>query len=179
MLTRGIQSLNSFSRMMYFKNKYRKNLQLSTKKQLIKYNTNIKIAKGATMSLHGIRTNDNVNLVSVSGSLTIGNGVSFNRNCIVICRKKITIGDNCIFGPNVCIYDHDHLFSKTGIENNQYKSSEIIIEPGCWIGAGVIILRGTHIGKNSVIGAGVVLKGKVPSNSLVTPDVKNKIIPIR
>lgn len=33
---------------------------------------------------------------------------------------------------------------------------------------GVIILRNSHIGKNSIIGAGVLVKGTVPENSIVT-----------
>lgn len=33
---------------------------------------------------------------------------------------------------------------------------------------GVIILRNSHIGKNSIIGAGVLIKGNVPENSIVT-----------
>ncbi|MFR1371940.1 MAG: DapH/DapD/GlmU-related protein [Eisenbergiella massiliensis] len=32
---------------------------------------------------------------------------------------------------------------------------------------GVIILKGTEIGDNCVIGAGTVLQGKIPNNSLV------------
>ena len=35
------------------------------------------------------------------------------------------------------------------------------------MGANSVILKGTKIGKNSVIGAGCVLKGDIPPNSLV------------
>ena len=82
-----------------------------------------------------------------------------------MCREAISIGDNTEFGPNVCIYDHDHDY-KNGLNNELYKTSPVKIGKNCWIGAGVIILRGTVIGDNSVIAAGSIVKDVVPSNSL-------------
>lgn len=111
--------------------------------------------------------------------MDIGSNVGFNRNCIVICRERITIGEKCVFGPNVVIYDHDHLFNTDGIKSNEYKSSPILIEPGCWIGANAIILRGATIGEGSVIGAGTVVRGNIPPHSLVTNDRTMRIRPIQ
>ena len=119
----------------------------------------------------------NVSLSSVGGVLRIGNNVSFNRNCIAICRKEITIDDDVIFGPGVTIYDHDHIFSDDGICPG-YKHGAVVIERGCWIAANVTILRNTHIGEGCVIGAGAVVKGDIPPHSLVTSDRSLNIIPI-
>jgi len=41
---------------------------------------------------------------------------------------------------------------------------EVIIEENVWIGEKSIILKGTKIGKNSIIGAGSVVSGEVPDN---------------
>lgn len=38
----------------------------------------------------------------------------------------------------------------------------VMIEDGCWIGGGVIILPGITIGKGSVIGAGSVVTKNIP-----------------
>ena len=105
------------------------------------------------------------------GKLEIGNGVSVARNAIVVCHESITIGDGCLIAPNVAIYDHDHKFAREGIKPG-YKTAPVIIEKNCWLGAGVIILRGSHIGEGSVIGAGCIVKGDIPSRSLVTSDRK-------
>lgn len=109
--------------------------------------------------------------------MRIGNNVSFNRNCIVICREEITIEDNVIFGPGVTIYDHDHIFSPEGILPG-YKHGSVLIGKGSWIGANVTILRNTRIGEGCVIGAGAVVQGEIPPHSLVTSDRSLNIVPI-
>lgn len=102
------------------------------------------------------------------GKLTIGSGTGFNVGCIVICRKQITIGRNVSFGPNVMIYDHDHIMNaEQGVKGADYRYGEIEIGDNCWIGAGSMILRDTRIGKNCVIAAGSVVKGEIPDNTVL------------
>ena len=119
-------------------------------------------------------------IAAVNGSnFKIGNHVFINRNCSMVCRDSIMIGDHCIFGPNVTIYDHDHSFNYEGVTEG-YKTTPVVIEPNCWIGAGSIILRGTHIGEGCVIGAGSVVKGNIPEHSMVVSRANRDldIIPI-
>lgn len=111
------------------------------------------------------------------GELHIGSRCHFNRNCIIICQKEIIIKDDVIFGPGVTIYDHDHIFSYHGILPG-FKLGSVVIEKGCWIGANVTILRNTHIGECCVIGAGTIIKGDIPSHSIVTSNRELNIIPI-
>ena len=134
------------------------------------YTFNGKIRLGRRVS-----TDSSVHLSAVEGGiLTIGNNVFINRNCIIVSRKEIIIGDHCSIAPNVAIYDHDHKYNISGMEKG-YSLDSVIIEDHCWIGSGCIILRGTHIGRCSVIGAGCVIKGEIPPHSLVTSDHTLKI----
>ena len=110
--------------------------------------------------------------------MNIGSDVFFNRNCIAICRKEITIKDHVMFGPGVTIYDHDHIFSEEGILPG-FKHGSVVIEEGCWIAANVTILRNTHIGEGCVIGAGAIVQGDIPPHSLVTSDRKLNIVPLK
>lgn len=112
------------------------------------------------------------------GLIEFGNHVYFGRNCMVICQDHISIGDNCSFGPNVLIYDHDHRFSKNGIQPG-FHTAPVHIGANCWIGAGVIILKGTCIGEGCVIGAGCVVSGEIPPHSLVKGSRDLEIVPIR
>lgn len=145
--------------------------------QKIKMNGIQAISSGTRINIIGnnskiymgkVRTSTNVHISAVSGgSIHIGKGVFLNRNSIIISRQEIVIEDDCIFGPNVVIYDHDHRFSKSGIDKEEYSLGKISIGRGTWIGSGAIILKNTEIGEGCVIGAGSVVKGKIPDHSIV------------
>lgn len=78
--------------------------------------------------------------------------------------------------PNVQIYDHDHDFRvKSGISEGMYKTAPVEIGNNVWIGANTIILRGTKIGDNCVIGAGSIVKGNVLSNSVFLQKKENMV----
>lgn len=80
----------------------------------------------------------------------------------------VTIGDNCIFGENVKIYDNDHTFNRyTIIKESGYHVNGIEIGNDCWLANNVIILRGTKIGSHCVIGAGAVVKGEIPDGAIL------------
>jgi len=168
----------SVLKLLALKAKYGKRLKIEKIHQNICYDTEISVGKDAHLSLVDIYTGTNNHLVCEHGEMELGAGVIFNRNCIAVCWQKIKIGNGCLFGPNVCIYDHDHEFGMNGVSPNKFMCSDIIIEDGCWIGAGSIILRGTHIGKNTVIGAGTVVKGDIPPDSLVISSRETKTIPL-
>ena len=123
--------------------------------------------KGTITIGKNVSTQRRVTFSSVGGNISIGNNVSFNRNDIIVCHNNISIGDNCIFGPNILIYDHDHKFNFNEIFRDTYNTSPIIIENNCWIGSNVVILRGTHVGEGSIIGASTVLQGDIPPHSIV------------
>lgn len=112
------------------------------------------------------------------GKINIGNKVFINKNCMIVSRKNILIGAGTTIGPNTVIYDHDHAFGRKKASGVDYTVSEVIIGENVWIGAGVIILKGTNIGDNCVIGAGSIIKGSVANNTLVIPDKKNITINI-
>lgn len=102
------------------------------------------------------------------GIVEIGDSVRINNNCRIACRDHIVIENGVEFGPGVLVYDHDHDFrAEGGIKSGKYKKSPVIIKKNVWIGANTIILRGTEIGKNCVIGAGSVINGKYPDNVVV------------
>lgn len=105
--------------------------------------------------------------VQEKGELLFGESVFLNEGCQFNCHYKIHIGDGCEFGPNVLIYDHDHIFKGGSLHDGSFAYGEVSIGSNCWIGAGTIILRGTIIGNNSVIAAGSVVKGDIPENSLL------------
>ena len=98
----------------------------------------------------------------------IGNNVSLNCQNMIACREKIVIGNDVQFSPNVQIYDHDHDYKTLGgSKAGKYKTSPVVIGNNVWIGANTVILRGTVLGDNCVVGAGSIIKGHYPDNSLI------------
>lgn len=103
------------------------------------------------------------------GQLVIGNNTFFNNFCTVNCLKKITIGDNCLFGEGVKIYDHNHNYRDTDkpINKQGYNFGEVVIGDNCWIGSNVVIVKGVSIGDNVIIGANSIIFEDIPSNHIV------------
>ena len=99
---------------------------------------------------------------------TIGDNSSVNSDNIIACRERIEIGNDVQLSPSVQIYDHDHdCRVEGGLKAGKFKTARVKIGNNVWIGANTVILRGTEIGDNSVVGAGCVVKGKYEAGSVI------------
>ena len=130
----------------------------------------LRVSRQATLQIGKNFKIDSGALVSVlsDGKLLIGDNVAIGRSNMLVCHSNIQIGDGTIFAPNVMVYDHDHVFDKeNGVRKTEYKKAPVIIGKNCWIGANTVILRGTELGDNCVVGAGCVLKGKFAAGSVI------------
>lgn len=102
----------------------------------------------------------------------IGNNVYFNRNVLIggvpDPAGEISIGDNCLIGPNVIIVseDHDYDNQTLPIREAGFIVRPITIERNCWIGGNVTITKGVRVGEGSVIGANSVVINDIPPFSL-------------
>lgn len=101
------------------------------------------------------------------GVLEIGENTYFNRYCMISAHEHVTIGKHCMFGPGVKIFDNNHVHSPESGVNGKLTTGAISIGDYSWIASDSIILKGTHIGKNCVIGAGCIVRGEIPDGSVV------------
>lgn len=87
---------------------------------------------------------------------------------------KIIIKDMVVFGPHCFLISGNHRFDIIGKpiigihEKRSQDDENIVIEEDCWIGANCIILKGVHIGRGSVIGAGSIVTKSIPPYSIFT-----------
>ena len=93
-----------------------------------------------------------------------GSGIYVNSNLTLVDDGHIYVGDKVMFGPNVIISTASHPVNPELRARGLQYNKDVTIEENAWIGAGVIILAGIRIGKNSVIGAGSVVTHDIPDN---------------
>lgn len=113
-----------------------------------------------------------------SGEVIIGNNVGMSGTTIYA-RKSILIGDYCTIGANVKILDNDfHPVdpqARLNEDGSMIKSRDIIIGKNVFIGCNTIILKGTRIGDNCVIGAGSVVSGSFGNNVIIAGNPASEI----
>lgn len=97
-------------------------------------------------------------------TIHIGENCHFSNNVSVIACKKISIGSNLLCGANVRISDSDGHSINPDKRNLNGEPKEIVIGNNVWIGTNVVILKGVHIGDNSVIGTSSVVNKSIPEN---------------
>lgn len=99
--------------------------------------------------------------------IKVGQRTRLNGVCISA-QQKVIIGDDCQIACGVSIMDynaHKTYFAPRGVKPDY--PNPVYIGNNVWIGINAIILKGTSIGDNSVVGAGAVVKGTFPPYSLI------------
>ncbi len=91
--------------------------------------------------------------------IEIGDNCGFSGT-VIGCAKYIKLGNNVRCGANTMITDSDWHSNdpRTGNDN------PVIIEDNVWLGYGVKVLKGVHIGENTLIGAGSIVTHNIPAN---------------
>lgn len=98
--------------------------------------------------------------------LHLGSGVYSNSNLTLVDDGHIYVGNRVMFGPNVTVATANHPFEADLRRKSLQYNKDVYIGENAWIAAGVIIVPGVHIGRNTVIGAGSVVTKNIPDNVL-------------
>lgn len=99
--------------------------------------------------------------------------------------ERITLGDRLVISMNVQLLTHDYSYTTALISIGEKPETdigvlrEIIIGDNVFIGMNSILLPGTNIGNNVIIGAGSVVRGKVEEYSVMAGNPATKISDIR
>ncbi|KAL9602249.1 MAG: hypothetical protein Q9219_001973 [cf. Caloplaca sp. 3 TL-2023] len=102
-------------------------------------------------------------------NINIGNDVLISADCRISDTCTVTIGDRCIFSPNVKLVCATYPIDPRRRQGSsgQALGRNIVIEEDCWIGANVTILAGVRVGRSSTVGAGSLLHQDVPRFTVV------------
>lgn len=145
--------------------------------QMFSRNLKISLSKGAKVNIgnHTVTDGRCVIVVGNSGELLIGNNCYFNESSMISVQSSVKIGNGVLFGPNVKIFDNNHIFDKQNGVKYNYNAAPVVIGDNTWLATNVVVLKGTTIGKNCVIGANCVVQGHIPDCSIVTNQTQLKI----
>lgn len=113
------------------------------------------------------------------GNVQIGDRCFIGASHLV-CREKITLGDDVIISWGVTVVDHNSHALEWEHRRNDVEDwargeknwhhvdiRPVVIHDKVWIGFGVSILKGVVIGEGAVIGAGSVVTRDVPPHTVV------------
>lgn len=114
--------------------------------------------KGSRMRFgSGVRLS-RYSLVEAEGSavLELDDDVFLNEGVKIVAAESVRIGEGTLFGPNACVYDHDHAHDLSGVRY-ELTSAPVVIGKRCWIGANATITKGVSIADGVIVGAGSVV----------------------
>ena len=94
-----------------------------------------------------------------NASILIGENCGFS-GVRIRAANSVTVRNNVRCGANVLITDTD----AHSDDPRAGKNAPVVIDDNVWLGMNVIVLKGVHIGENSLIGAGSVVTKDIPAN---------------
>ena len=111
--------------------------------------------------------------ISKDGFVKIGDNCFFNNDCSINAHKEIVIGNNNLFGENVKIYDHNHIFNDKNIDmKKNFIERKIVIGDNNWFGSNCTILSKANIESYNVFSPNTCINEKIDSGNIVSYDIK-------
>ncbi len=97
--------------------------------------------------------------VHSGGALNLGNDIRCNGNIALFCAKHIRIGSGVVMAWDVTIMDHDFhaVLCDEAVIN---PPADVNIEDKVWLGADVMVLKGAHVARGTVVGARSLVLGQ-------------------
>ncbi|MCA5013836.1 MULTISPECIES: chorismate mutase [unclassified Enterococcus] len=100
-------------------------------------------------------------------NIHVGKNFYANFNSIFLDVCPITIGDNCMFGPNAQLYTATHPLHPVKRNSGLEFGKPITLGNNVWLGGGVVITPGVTLGDNVVVAAGSVVTKSFPANCVI------------
>lgn len=125
----------------------------------IQIDSNCTFNSSHSSNLIGIYSPCMISTIKRGAKIGIGHNCGFSGT-VIGCAQYIRLGNNVRCGANTMITDSDWHSDdpRTG------EDKPVIIDNNVWLGYGVKVLKGVHIGENSLIGAGSIVTKDIPAN---------------
>lgn len=105
---------------------------------------------------------------NIGKGFKMGNNSSLDAFAFVGASGGVVIGNDVIMGQKVSFHSENHLYDRLDLPIRHQGTTRqgIVVEDNCWIGSNVTFLDGSHVSSGCVIGAGSVVRGYIPPNSI-------------
>lgn len=100
-------------------------------------------------------------------NIHVGKKFFANFDVVFLDTARITIGDNCLIGPQCGFYTAVHPMDSAERIKNHLHGEPITIGDNVWFGGHCVVLPGITIGNNVIVGAGSVVTKDIPDNAVV------------
>ena len=130
-----------------------------------------RVSIGYFPSPHFFSTYGYLEARSEAAKIEIGNNTKINNGFVAIAEKSIIrIGENCLIGTCVEIYDSDFHALKASERStgDSHECKPVTIGNDVFIGSNTKILKGVTIGNGSVIGNSSLVTKDIPENCLAS-----------
>ena len=115
---------------------------------------------------NGIKIEPNFNC-DYGQNIIVGENFYVNFGCVILDCAKVTVGDNCLIGPQVGIYTACHPIDPIDRISGIEFAKPITIGDNCWIGGHATINPGVILGDNVVVASGSVVTKSFPNNVVI------------
>ncbi len=115
-----------------------------------------------------VHLGDDSRLLVQEGTMRLGDKVVLGSDVTLTCYLDLEIGATTLVADGVYVTDFDHRTDALDvlIKDQGLVKAPVRIGPDCWIGTKATVLRGTHVGRGSVLAAHAVVRGTVPAWSV-------------
>lgn len=100
-------------------------------------------------------------------NIHVGKNFFANFDTVMLDLAPITIGDDCLIGPQCGFYTAIHPKDKEERKKGIVWGKPIVVGNNVWFGGHCTILPGVTIGNNVIVGAGAVVTKDVPDDVTV------------
>ncbi len=120
----------------------------------------------------GVYIGRNTIIYCKNGDIEIGNSVNISSNCQIFSSNRLVIGQDTVIAAFTYIlsggmYDYRDL-TPFAHQSGMNTRGPTVVGPDCWIGAHVVVVDGSTIGRRCVVGAGAVVTCDLPDGSIST-----------
>ena len=103
------------------------------------------------------------------GGLSLGRECFLGDECLLDLAEAIVLEDQVTLAERVLVLTHTNVGYRDHPLQRHFPAltAPVVVEAGCFVGAGAILLPGVRVGRGSFVAAGSVVTQDVPAGTLV------------